>query len=292
MQKYSVILVSLFLLSCSSQPAVLEPQTTVTSVQTQTKTLAPTLTKQPIPFPTPSLTPNPDIIISPDGNYYAQVINNISEKPKIEIRDKSGKVLWEISYQYTWDGNSAPTSDLKIYGWSLNSDKVYFYYSFSYDGWYTLFDGSDLQSIDVQTGKIEKLIADCCFAFDFSFDMSHIAYTINYEVGILELVNGTNIKTNILPGNYEQTGWIHYSPSGDMIIFHTLDEKGMVKSILLNVHDMSQRIILEFVIESIFSAGWSETENPRYWQVDNNSVFEVDKQTLEQVLIGTATPYP
>jgi hypothetical protein len=288
MQKYSVILVSLFLLSCVSQPAVLEPQTTVTSVQTQTKTLAPTLTKQP----TPSLTPNPDVIISPDGNYYAQVINNISEKPKIEIRDKSGKVLWEISYQYTWDGNSAPTSDLKIYRWSLNSAKVYFYYSFSYDGWYTLFDGSDLQSIDVQSGKIEKVIADCCFAFDFSFDMSRIAYTINNEVGILDLVNDTNIKTYILPGNYEQTGWIHYSPSEDMVIFHTLDEKGMVKSILLNVHDMSQRIILEFVIESIFSAGWSEAENPRYWQVDNNSVFEVDKQTLEQVLIGTATPYP
>ncbi|MBN8656881.1 MAG: hypothetical protein J0M11_14180 [Anaerolineae bacterium] len=292
MHKYSVILVSLFLLSCLSQPTVLEPQTTVTSVQTQTKTLAPTLTKQPIPSPTPPLIPNPDIIISPDGNYYAQVINNISEKPKIEIRDKSEKVLWEIPYQYTWEGSSAPTSNLKIYGWSLNSDKVYFYYSFSYDGWYTLFDGSDLQSINVQTGKVEKIIADCCFAFDFSSNMTHVAYTLNYEVGILDLINGTNKKTNILPGNYEQTGWIHYSPSGDMIIFHTLDETGMVKSILLNVHDMSQKIILEFVIESIFSAGWSETENPRYWQVDNNSVFEVDKQTLEQVLIGTATPYP
>ena len=174
----------------------------------------------------------------------------------------------------------------------MNSDKVYFYYYFSYDGWYTLSVGSDLQSIDVHTGEIEKIIADCCFAFDFSSDMTHIAYTLNYEVGILDLINGSNIKTNILPGNYEQTGWILYSPSEDIVIFHTLDETGMVKSILLNVHDMSQKIILEFVIESIFPSGWSETENPRYWQVDNKSVFEIDKQTLEQVLIGTATPYP
>ena len=292
MQKYSVILVLLFLLSCSSQLAVLEPQITVTSVQTQTKTLAPTLTKQSTPPPTPSLIPNPDIIISPNGNYYAQVINNISEKPKIEIRDKSGEVVWEIPYQYTWDGNSAPNTYLKIYGWSLNSEKVYFYYSFSYDGWYTLFDGSDLQLIDVHTGEIEKVIADCCFAFDFSPDMTHVAYTLNNEVGILDLINGSKEKTNILPGNYEQTGWIHYSPSEDMVIFHTLDKTGIVKSILLNVYDMSQKIILEFVIESIFPSGWSKTGNPRYWQMDNNSVFEVDKQSLEQVLIGTATPYP
>jgi hypothetical protein len=292
MHKYSAILISLFLLSCSSQAGNLKPQATISSAQTPTKTLTPTLTKQPTSSPIPSPTPNPDIINSPDGNFSAQVITKVSEIPKIEIRDKAGNVVWEIPYQYTWDENSAPNTYLKIYGWSLNSDKVYFYYYFSYDGWYTLSVGSDLQSIDVHTGKIGKVIADCCFSFDFSSDMTHIAYTLNNEVGILDLINGSKITANILPGNYEQTGWAHYSPSGDMVIFHTLDETGMVKSILLNVHDMSQKVILEFVVESIFYAGWSETENLRYWQVDNRSVFEVDKQTLEQVLIGIATPYP
>ena len=121
MYKYSAILFSLFLLSCLSQPDNLEPQAIITSVQTQTKTLTPTLTKQPAPSATPSLTPNPDAIISPDGNFSAQVTNKVSEIPKIEIRDKSGEVVWEIPYQYTWDGNSAPNTYLKIYRWSLNS---------------------------------------------------------------------------------------------------------------------------------------------------------------------------
>lgn len=292
MYKYSVVIFSLFLLSCLAQPDVPESQVRTASIHTQTGTPPPTTTKQPIPSPTPTFTLYLDATDSPDGNFSAKIHTSISEKPTIEIWDKSGKVLWKIPYQYSWEPNSAPTSNMEIYGWSQNSEKVYFYYSFSYDGWYTLFNGSDLQVIDIYTGKIEKVIAGCCFAFAFSSDMNQIAYTLNYEVGILDLVNGTDKSTAVLPGNYEQTGWIQYSPSESDVVFHTLDEAGMVKSILLNVDDMSQKIILEFAIESIFPAGWAENGNLRYWQLDDNSVFEINKQTLEQVMIGTATPYP
>ena len=51
-----------------------------------------------------------------------------------------------------------PQKSLFIYKWDDSSKYLYFYYHFSYDGVHTLWNGFDLQKIDVDTGKITQVI--------------------------------------------------------------------------------------------------------------------------------------
>lgn len=298
MYKYLlIILLVCLLVSCAGMPASgvsPAPRAVSSEAHTSTATLKPAPTPPPTLSPSPTLDPYTDSIDSPDGKFTVKMHINWTdpnEKPFIEIWEKSGKALWRVAYQYHWDPYVAPNDSLRIYGWSKDSSKVYFYYSFAYDGWYTLFNGSNLQSLDAYTGDVKDVIAGCCIAFAFSPDMDEVAYTANGEVGILDLTTGVDKSVSILPDRYEQSGWIHISPSGEKVVFHTLYEYDGT-AVLLDTRTMQQSVIIDkFFIESLQFDGWTVDEDPRYMEFGKD-VFILDLQTTSRITIGTPTTQP
>jgi len=297
MHKYLFVLLLVCLTaSCTVLPVSDFPPTpsiTSSKAPTSTVTPKPTATKPPTLTPSPTFDPYVDTIDSPDGKFSAKkhISWNNSEKPYIEIWDKSGRALWKIDYQYPWDSNNPPNQGLALYGWSTDSSKVYFYYSFAYDGWYTLFNGSDLQSLDAYTGEVKDVISGCCIAFAFTPEMDKIAYTASGRVGVLDLITGADNSISILPHSREQVGWVYISPSGEKVMFHTLLEYDGT-AIFLDTKTMKQKIIMDkYFIESMQFDGWTIDENPRYLELGKD-VFVIDLITLSRTVIGTPTPQP
>jgi hypothetical protein len=298
-----LIIICLFLFcglaACTTIPDV--PPTasfTLSPHPTSTPTQKPTSTNTSTYTPEPTFDPIVSSIDSPNGKFSAQLrINwdNPNEKPVIELIDDTGKVLSKVGYQYSWDPNVEPNDNLVIYGWSPDSSRLYFYYSYAYDGWYTLFNGSNLQSLDVSTGEEKVVIPGPCIAFAFSSDMTEIAYTTCSKVGIIDLTNDSNKSVDILPNGFEQSGWVFISPSGNKVIYHTLmGDDGTAKAIYLNPRTMKQKIFLDnYFIEDLSFDGWTPDENPRYRQLGENiNIIEIDLNTLSKTVIGTPTPWP
>jgi hypothetical protein len=234
--------------------------------------------------------PYESTIDSPDGMFSAKLrVDRVNhqKKPVIEIRDRAGSLLWEISSQSP-EVNARSTK--AIYGWSPDSSKLYFYYPYWYEVWYTIFKGSNLQSLDPYTGEIKDVISGCCIDFDFSQDMKKIAYTSEDKVGILDLETNTDKSTSILPHSFGQSGRVFLSPSGERMIFQTL-EQFVGTAIYLNVKTMEQKVIMkDYIIMDVEFDGWTDDENPRYRKGDK--VLVIDLDTLKQTIIGTATSQP
>lgn len=109
-------------------------------------------------------------------------------------------------------------------------------------------------------------------------------------MGILDLATGMDKSVPILPHQFDQSGRIFLSPSGKGAIFHTLNDF-VGKSIYLDTVTMEQKVIMEnYTIMEIEFDGWTEDENPRFRRGDG--IFVIDLDTLEQTVIGTATPTP
>jgi 4-amino-4-deoxy-L-arabinose transferase-like glycosyltransferase len=232
--------------------------------------------------------PYQDVVDSPDGRFSAKLRVNWAdpnEKPAIEIRDSTGLLVREIEYQFpevSW------LSLLAIYGWSPDSSKVFFYYPFWYEGWYTIFKGSHLQSFDPYTGRIEDVVEGCCIDFDFSDDMSLLAYTSETKVGVKDLKSDVDKSADILPHSFSQSGRIYLSPGGEKVIFHTLDGH-LGTTLFLDVNTMEQKIILkDYLMMEYEFDGWTSEENPRFRKADK--VFVIDLDTLEQTILETPSP--
>ena len=239
---------------------------------------------------TAGLVPYESIVDSPDGKFSAKLRvdrANHEKKPVIEIWGNAGSKLWEVEFQVS---DVTPGSMMAIVGWAPDNSRVYFYYPYWREVRYTIFKGSQLQSVDSETGEVEDVITGCCIDFDFSKDMSKVAYTSEDKVGILDLATGMDKSITILPHKFDQSGRIFLSPSGKRAIFHTLNDF-VGKSIYLDTITMEQKVIMEnYTIMEIEFDGWTEDENPRFKKGDG--FFVIDPDTLEQTIIGTATPQP
>ncbi len=120
--------------------------------------------------------------------------------------------------------------------------------------------------------------------------MSLIAYTSETRVGIKDLASGTDKSVEILPHTFNQSGRIHISPSGEKVIFHTLDGD-LGRILYLDAISMEQETILQdYLIQEVEFDGWAEDENPRFKKGDKILIIDLD--TLEQTIVGTATPQP
>lgn len=239
---------------------------------------------------TATVDPYEQTVVSPDGKFTAKLRVNwadLNEKPVIEIWDNNGSLVWDVEYQFP---EVSQYSLLAIHGWSQDSAKVFFYYPFWFDDWYTIFKGSHLQSIDPLTGRVEDVVAGCCIDFVFSEDMSRLAYTSETRVGIKDLKSGVDKSVEILPHTFSQSGLIHLSPSGNKAIFHTLDGD-LGTTVYLDTNTMEQKIILNnYLIMDVEFDGWTEDENPIIRKGDEVVVIDLD--TLEQTIVETAIPQP
>jgi WD40 repeat protein len=243
----------------------------------------------------PPLTPDPDSeLISPDGKIVARLYSEFvhpSGKETLEIWNAEGSVMWVVPYQGempTYD----PRPSLSLYKWSPDSSALYFYYTFGYDGFWSIFDGNDLQSIEVKTGIVKDTVPGSCIAFGFSPDMSKLAYTRGAQITIRDMTTGAEKTAEIRTKGFEQAGQIVWSPTGNRLVFQVLmDEGGNTQLIYLDANSMKQKVILEDFIEDYLFQGWIQDENLQYRKVDSTIVI-VDIQTGVESIIGTATPRP
>jgi hypothetical protein len=279
------------------------PISIITDTPTSTPTLAPTATPATTFTITssPTYNPYPSVFYSPNGKFLAKkhiYYDGITEydKPVIEIWNQSGDIAWKISYQRDWD-HLNPRISMHIYGWSPDSSTLYFYYSrYNDSGLPTLSYVLNLQSLDINSGQIKYVLPisiDASTAFAFSPDMNKIAFISGNMVSILNLGTKSETKARILTDNFDDAGWIYYSPSGKKLIYHTMVAENAF-AILINPQTMEQKIIYhwtKFSIGMYEFDGWSSDEYPRYIDYEKNVSF-LDLSTLSQILIGTATPTP
>ncbi len=277
-------------------PSSMENHKTIPS-QTFEEVITPTDASTRTEIPTES-TPTPpppnSEIVSPDGKFVARLydgFNHPSGKQTIEIRGANGLLMWTVPYQ-----GAMPTGDphpnLSLSQWAADSTVLYFYYSWAYDGWWTIFDGSDLQSIDIKTGKVTTVISGGCIAFAFSPDRSQLAYTRSKRITVRDLTTGSERIAEIESEAIQQAGQIRWSPSGKALVFHVLaDDLGNALMIYLDAETMKQRKLLNYFTEDYPFDGWTETENPRYRKPDH-TIIVVDIRTGVESMIGTATPRP
>lgn len=186
---------------------------------------------------------------------------------------------------------------MRIVGWAPDSSAFYFYYSWAYDGWYTLFNGSNLQMFNVETGELTHLVYGCCMAFSFLPDMSKIAYTSAGQIGVYDIATDQERSVDIRSDNVDQAGYIHWSPSGNAIVFTVLkDDLGNSQAIYVDVKSMKQKVLIEAFIEDFGFYGWTETESPQYGKINPETkvveVIVIDPGTGIITTIGTRTPTP
>lgn len=286
------------LLMTSEGPSPVSPSRTATLSPGRVPTTAPTRTLMP------SLTREQpsQVVSSPDGTLVAKMYESYWRSfstQVIEVQDNQGEVVWAIPYQGEMP-RVDPHPTMRISGWAPDGSAVYFYYSFAYDGWYTIFDGSDLQALDVKDGTLKAIVAGACIAFSFSPDMGGIAYTRGGRVGIYDIATGDDRSVGIPSESIDQAGRIHWSPSGDGLVFTVLvDDRANAREIYVDAQSMKQKVLLEAFIEDYDFDGWTQTESARYLRVNRESggtgsreVVVIDTKTTTLLVVGTPTPEP
>jgi hypothetical protein len=274
-KKICIIVITVFVLAgCVNQPTT--PEIEAPKISPTTFAIS-SITPSLRPFP--SSTPDPyfQILVAPNGLFIAKlysVFDGTSYVEAVEIWDSDGELIENIPYQ--GDINQGdPRDAMIIAGWSSDSTKLFFYYSWAYDGWITLFDGSNLQYYDVPTGEIREFVPGIV-TFDFTPDKSKIAYLSCCEIIISNLESGEKYSEEIPEIEHNQAGWVHISPSGRKVVYHLLVEEYSGTAILFDSQDLKQIILVENeFIETIIFEGWDDNENPiiKYFDSVNNLIY-------------------
>lgn len=224
---------------------------------------------------------------------------NKSTKDRIEISQKDGTILHVIISQLeipTWD----PHSVLDIYKWSKDSSVLYFRYFLSTDGGDYAFwwDGFDLQSIDIVTGNIQKVIpTDGMVSFAFSPDDTRIAYAPEhdtpYTIHILEFSTKSEKSVVVEKGDekYIRIGDIHWSPRGNVIFFQTEKEGYWVQAHFLDLSTMQLKKIAEYKLFTIWPVGWTSDEKVKF-EDEKGNVILIDPYTADDLPTSAVTPTP
>lgn len=281
------------------------PEPTNTSIRTPvTATETPSKTSTPRIPATPTSKPPDQILTSPNEEFIAEFENAYSHPaftPQIiKIFDRNGSLLLEIPYQHEVT-EVDPHPVLTIYGWSKDSNYLYFCYQFGPDGGGFAFwwDGFDLQRINVRSGNIEQVIPGKrkgFVAFAFSPDETQIAYTRAQDhpsiIFIHNLSTGAEKKAKVIPSkDYVRVGNIYWSSSGDEIAFQTEADDYAVQTIYLDLSTMKQKVVREYMVDECYFQGWSEDGNLEFVDFQNGAyIIHVNPKSEETIIIGTLTP--
>ncbi len=285
----------------ASPTARILPTSTHTSIPNSLPTINPRLVKTPFPTATPSPF---DSRVSPNGEFIANAYLEHqlpSGLQTIEIRDKQGKLIWQIPYQGE-PSTSDPSPLLSVLQWSKDSSLLYFYYVFSPDGgdrafWWT---GLDLQTIDVNTGEIKQVLPGEGFmSFAISPDGTQIAYTRSQDNPSIFYLRDLSTRAEktapVIFGSkdYARVGDIRWSPSGKEIAFQTETKEYMAQTIYLNPSTLKQKVVREYMVDSSYFQGWSVDGNLEFIDLENGVyIVHVNPRNGKTIVIGTPTPRP
>lgn len=310
MEKEKTVVVFLILFTILGGCSKFTPSTQATITPIIVDTLSafnsPSSTAE-IPTKIPSATSTPwafKSLMSPNGEFVANAYFEYqlpSGLPAIEIRDKEGKLIWQIPFQ-----GERPTSDphrsLDIFQWSKDSSKLFFHYVLFPDGgdrafWWT---GFDLQAFDMKTGESQYVLPGEGFmSFAISPDGTQIAYTRSQDnpsiIYIRSLSTGVEKTAYVLFGskNYIRVGDIYWSPGGTEIAFQTEASEYKAQTIYLNLATMKQQIVREYTVTTSYFQGWSEDGNLEFLDLQNGvKIVHLNPGNGEKIIIGTPTEQP
>lgn len=247
-----------------------------------------------------------DSEVSPNGEYAAYAYEFYqSYYQTIEIRDKEGKLIWQIPYQGELPQGD-PHPRMGIYRWVSDSSQLYFCYYWSPDGGDVIIRYSCrwLQTIDIQTGEIQTVVPDGYTAFEFSNDGSHIAYLQCNDTCIMHIQNlttGTEKTTRVItnPKDFAAIGDITWSPGDTGLFFDTqATDYITMQTIYVDTSTMKVKVIKAYpgLISSgdwVVSGGWADDNTLIFLLGKGSSVIQVvhfNVRDNESTVIGTPTP--
>jgi hypothetical protein len=236
---------------------------------------------------------------SPDGKYTAWLKSGdwITTKDRIEISEINGTLLWTIPSRLNPPVGD-PHPSLNIYGWSKDSSTLYFRYLFLPDGggfefWW---DGFDLQSIDIATGEIKKVIpVDGTISFAFSPDESKIAYIRAGDgpqsIVIRTLATGYEKKTSIegISGQVVVMGNICWAPDGHNLAFLVNTQDYLEYIFVLDTYKMN---LQKMILSPYIFKGWTSNNLLRFLHGWRDSYIIVDPLNREIISVLQMTPTP
>ncbi|MEP7136796.1 MAG: hypothetical protein ABI904_17865 [Chloroflexota bacterium] len=302
------------LASCSQSPAVVPTMAIITpTIKALTPTITPTIkpsaTALPAASAAPSATAEPFVMsskTSPNGEFTAySYFHYGTEQQTIEIKNKEGKLIWQIPYQGELP-HSDPRTTISIHRWANDSSQLYFCYSWSPDGGdiFIRYSCSRLQTIDIKTGEIRTVVPDGYTSFRISNNGSEIAYLQctdeSCTIHIQNLSTGSEKTTSAIddPKDYVAIGSISWSPNDNGLVFHTQDKDYiMLQTIYLDVSKMKLRLIKKYPVpysrnEWAAFDGWVD-DNTLIFVESENAVIQVvylNIRSNESIVIGTPTP--
>ena len=243
---------------------------------------APTLT----PTVTPTRNPCFDGIKSPNEKYIARIKydNRNIFIEGIEICDISGTIIWTIPSELE-KPTGDPHPNIDIYGWSKDSLLLYFRYYYLPDGGDFAFfwDGFDLQSINIVTGNIQKLLPIKGFiSFSFSPDGTKITYLPEKEsphyIHIREVSTGIEKKIMIDPTikEIDLLGNIFWYSDGEKLAFQAQTADYWIFTFYLNLDTMQLIKVNDYHIYSLMLEGWTNDGRLKFYNYDKNEVVVID----------------
>ncbi len=274
------------------EEAVLSP----TSTQVQTRTTAPATVT-----PADSELIADAELVSPNQAYVAKLYGEYrhpSGRPTIEVFDREGRLIWSVEYQ-----GELPTGDprraLTIYRWSDDSERLYFYYSFRFDGYPTLWDGFDLQVLSMASGKLWRVLpGQGMMAFAVSPNERKIAYARQDDeparVMVKDLQTGeeTTIPIERIAVDNIQVGWFVWSPDSRHLLYSTENQEE-IEVTVVDTRSWVQRKILDYFTEDTWFDRWVSDDVVRYLtDLNTGEMTDIDVGTGEVIVVGTATPKP
>lgn len=304
------------LISCSSNSEITpvathtvfptkKPRSTNTPIETPPATVAPTVYK----IITPNVTYEPYIIesvVSPNGEYVAYAYDFYwNYHQTVEIKDKDGKVIWQIPYQ-----GELPKGDphpyMNIHRWSDDSSKLYFCYYWAPDGGDDPFISScyNLQQLDLKTGEVrsvqrspdddDQIVYVSC---QHKLCIVHVQNipTGNEKITIIDSESGNNlIQTGYIDWHLNKAGFI----DGSGFVFHLQDSNYIVQTIYFNMLTMEYKVIKKY--PALDMPGWAEfvgwvDENTLEFLesgIEGVQVVYIDVGSSETTVMGTPTPSP
>jgi len=277
-----------FLIACASNSA--QP---TSAINLPTDTPFPTSTDFPTPTP---LLPD-EQLKAPNGMFIGRTFhfrNNQQYSESLEIINIAGTPI--ASFSHMQPSVPDPHAYLMMVSWSPDSQYLYYYYAWGFDGFITLWDGFNLQSINSTEGYISPLV-NGLMAFSFSPSDAYLAFSRDADwprqLTIRNLDNLVEHSVVIqLPENETtQVGWIHWAPTEDGLIYHT--STLMDYSIYyLPIESMKSVHLLDCAMEINWCEfdQWLDNETIRVNKVD--SVLEIDVKSGLVVNISTPTPSP
>jgi hypothetical protein len=255
------------------------------------------------PFPTATNFPTSTPILpdeqlnAPNGMFIGRTFHfrsNQQYSESLEIINTAGTPI--ASFAHMQPPVPDPHAYLTMASWSPDSQYLYYYYAWGFDGFITLWDGFNLQSINSAEGYITPLV-NGLMAFSFSPTGTYLAYSRdNDQPRQLTLLNLDNLAERTIAiqlpeDETTQVGWIYWAPTEDGLIYHT--SIGMNYSIYyLPLESMKSVHLLDCAMEINWCEfdQWLDNETIRVNKV--GSVLEMDVKSGLMVNTYTPTPSP